>query len=127
DYEAFLKDKPAQRRFNEMGSDMTGMLQKQQRGKISSWAIRWCYHQFKNDLLTVYPAVSKVANIGFTEAASHTKGRYNNFDTELDSTCSLEFNFRIPVLQKNILRQFTRPYSIPQRIKNKLLNTLATV
>ncbi|MBS1660958.1 MAG: glycosyltransferase [Bacteroidetes bacterium] len=127
DYAEFLKDRPAQRRFNEMGSDLTGMLQKQQRGKINSWAIRWCYHQFKNDQLTVYPSVSKITNIGFTEAASHTKGKYNSFDTELDTSNNFEFNFKSPGLQKDLVRQFRRPYSIPQRIKNKLLNTLATV
>lgn len=127
DYQEFMQDRLARRRFNEMGSDLTGMLQKQQRGKINSWAIRWCYHQFKNDLLTVYPAVSKVTNIGFTEAASHTKGKYNSFDTELDNSGNLEFNFTEPVLQKDFVRQFRRPYSIPQRIKNKLLNTIATV
>ncbi|MFW6016806.1 MAG: glycosyltransferase, partial [bacterium] len=64
DYSEFINDKSAQKLFNRGGSDMKNMLKSQMEGKIDSWAIRWCYNQFKNDSYTIYPVVSKVKNIG---------------------------------------------------------------
>jgi hypothetical protein len=111
-----------------MGSDMAAMLDKQMRGAISSWAIRWCYHQFKNELVTVFPAVSKVSNIGFTETASHTKGRFNSFATQPDKTDNTEFFFSDnTTLDKKIIKQFIKPWTISERIKNKVLNALPSL
>jgi hypothetical protein len=125
DYETFSRDRMARRQFNQMGSDMAGMLDKQMRGDISSWAIRWCYHQFKNNLVTVFPARSKVSNIGFNESASHTKGKFNSFSTELDETNNTEFAFSGNIsLDKKIIKQFIKPWTISERIKNKVLNAL---
>jgi hypothetical protein len=124
-YDIFAADRKARKSFNEMGSDMSAMLDKQMRGEIDSWAIRWCYHQFTRNYLTVFPARSKVENIGFTEGASHTKGRFNGFKTELDETDNISFGFsRNFVLDKRIIHQFTKPFSISERIKNKLLNII---
>lgn len=64
DYQKFVKDKRKQREFNKAGADMTMLLHKQQRGEIRSWAIRWCYQQFKEGMLTVFPCRTKVNNIG---------------------------------------------------------------
>jgi hypothetical protein len=128
DYDRFRNDKEAKKGFNRMGSDMAGMLDKQMRGEINSWAIRWCYHQFKKDLVTVYPARSKVRNIGFAGSASHTRAARNGFGTELDETDNTGFNFPDKIeLDKNIIKQFTKPYSIPERIKYKLLNALPSL
>ena len=125
DYGSFAKDRAARNEFNKMGSDMAGMLDRQMRGEINSWAIRWCYYQFRNSLYTVYPAVSKISNIGFSEEATHTKDKFNRFRTELDNTDNTAFNFSNDIrLDEKIINQFTRPFSIPQRIKYKLLNTL---
>jgi len=125
DYAQFAADRIARKKFNEMGSDMSGMLDRQMRGEMSSWAIRWCYHQFKNELYTVFPAVSKVANIGFMEDATHTKDRFNRFRTELDSTDNTRFDLSDDIsLDKKMIRQFVKPYSIPERVKYKLLNAL---
>jgi hypothetical protein len=124
-YDQFSKDKAARRAFNQMGSDMTRTLDRQMRGKINSWAIRWCFHQFKNELLTVYPAVSKIENIGFNEAATHTKGRFNRFRTIRDQSNNLRFSFPEKAIMDNeIVKQFTRPFTISSRIKYKLLNSL---
>lgn len=125
DYDIFVNDKKARKKFNQMGSDMAVMLDRQMRGAINSWAIRWCYHQFKNSLYTVYPAISKINNMGFNEEATHTKDRYNRFKTELDSTDNMIFNFTHNLkLDEDTLKQFIRPFSISERIRYKLLNTL---
>ncbi len=127
DYPAFMKNRSAQKTFNRMGSDMTGLLTKQREGKINSWAIRWCYHQFKYDLFSVHPVVSKLINIGFDSPdATHTKESFNRLETKLDPNEDTETNFNIPVrLEKKIIRQFIHPYTIPMRVWYKIRTTLS--
>lgn len=123
DYNTFKKDKSKRKLFNRMGSDMTSMLDRQMTGEINSWAIRWCYHQFKKDLFSVHALVSKIDNIGFTPDASNTKETYNRFKTVLDQSNQVNFNFSPNIkLDSKIVGQFTKPFSIGSRIKYKILN-----
>jgi len=126
DYSVFKNDRQAQKKFNKMGSDMTGMLKKQMDKKINSWAIRWCYHQFRSNLYTVVPAKSKVVNIGFSDpGATHTTEKFNRFKTTLDDSGTISFDFSDDVkLDKRFVKQFTRPYGLLQRIRYKIINTL---
>ena len=71
DYQAFRRDQQKVKRFNQGGNDMSRLLALQQRGRINSWAIRWCYAQFLRGSYTVYPRHSKVVNQGFGLDASH--------------------------------------------------------
>ncbi|GAB3964289.1 glycosyltransferase [Spirosoma terrae] len=125
-YEDFNADSVLKNRFNEMGSDMSNMLNRQMSGEINSWAIRWCFHQFMNDLYTVFPAISKVINIGLEDPnATHTNEKFNRFKTFLDYTNNEHYLFTDNVeLDGDIIKQFIRPYSIQQRIKYKILNAL---
>lgn len=125
DYASFKNDNASRKAFNRMGSDMAGMLDKQMAGKINSWAIRWCYQQYKNNTYTVHPFVSKIKNIGFSEEATHTKERFDRFATKLDDTNITQFHFPDEIeIDRKIISQFVKPYSIPVRIKHKLLNLL---
>lgn len=125
DYANFKKDKLSQKRFNKMGSDLTKMLSDQKKGKINSWAIRWCYHQFKTNQLTVYPIISKINNIGFGANATHTAGDDKRYKTPLDNTENHEFEFNpIPVLDAFFIKQFTIPYSLKTRFYYKLKKLL---
>ena len=72
DYFEFKKNKKMQKEFNLAGSDMTPMLNDQMEGRINSWAIRWGYNQFKNNMWTVYPIKSLVKNIGNDLSGTHT-------------------------------------------------------
>ena len=120
-----MHDRAARKAFNKMGSDMTGLLTKQKLGKINSWAIRWCYHQFKHDLYSVHPVVSKIRNIGYARGATHTKEKFNRFETRLDTGDRTDIDFNIPVrLEKKVIRQFVLPYSIPYRAIYKVLNVV---
>lgn len=124
DYSSFRKDIRKRWAFNKMGSDMAGMLDKQMSGKMDSWAIRWCYHQFKQQSYTVFPAYSKVQNIGFMNDATHTRDITSRYATELDNTSNMVFNFTDHIqLEPAIIKQFTSHYSISSRIKYKILNT----
>lgn len=125
DYDSFSIDNVAKRKFNEMGSDMVKMLSKQMKGEISSWAIRWCYHQFKYDIYTVFPTISKISNIGFGEEATHTKGSDNRFATPLDRSDKKQFNFdKEPSLDPFFVRQFVAKYSLRSRAYHKIRHLL---
>ena len=51
------------------------MLDEQQLGIKNSWAIRFCYAMFENNMLTVYPRHTKIQNIGYTEG-THVNMKY---------------------------------------------------
>ena len=122
-YKSFKKDYQLRNKFNLMGSDMASMLDKQMNGKIDSWAIRWCYNQFLFDMYSVHPYISKIQNIGFTPDASHTTDKFNRYKTYLDNGNQTEFSFSEDVsLDKNVIKQFTKPFSLLYRIKFKLIN-----
>lgn len=118
----FSQDKRSQKEFNKMGSDLSGMLKRQMSGKINSWAIRWTYHQFRNDLYTVFPTQSKVSNEGFGGGATHTaKHNRSRFFTNLDRSGQHDFRFPDNAwLDPVLIRQFTGPYSLRTRAWYKL-------
>jgi len=120
DFEQFSNDKKQISAFNQGGSDMFAMLKKQMTNKLDSWAIRWCYHQFKVGSLTVFPVVSKVQNIGFTSDATNTHV-YNRYYTTLDKG-DLE-SFKLPSEVRSdpfFLKQFQTFYNIRTRIVSKI-------
>jgi len=124
-YESYRKDLLFIKKFNRMGSDMSKMLHDQMTGKINSWAIRWCFHQYLKQKFTVYPTVSKIQNIGTGQGASHTIDRFNRFATPLDLSLRTDFDFNVDVkLESFYLKQFLKQFSIATRIKYKLLNSL---
>lgn len=123
DYSDFRKNIFSQLEFNKMGSDLTQMLKRQMQGQINSWAIRWVYHQFSKKMYTVYPTISKVKNIGNGNEATHTFDRHNRFDTVLDESTTLVFNFTQPArLNRFYTKQFVRNFNYWTRIKYKFLN-----
>jgi hypothetical protein len=125
DYADFRKNRKDRRHFRKMGSDLTLMLDRQMRGDIDSWAIRWTYHQFRRQLYTACPVISKVENIGYQEGATNTLDRAGRFKTLLDVKGGTSFSFPDKVqLSGPIIRQFTKHYSVRTRIKYKILNLI---
>ncbi len=123
DFDTFSQNSQDIKEFNKWGSDMYSMLKRQQLGKVDSWAIRYCYHQYKYDLWSVFPLVSKVQNIGFNDDATNTKQRYSRYDVDLDKSLQLNFEFKKDItLNSNIVSEFKALNSIRNRIKYKILN-----
>ena len=111
--------------FNKMGSDMTKMLYNYRDAKIDSWAIRFCYYQYLNNLFTVYPTLSKVKNIGLGKDATNTYEHTNRFDTILDISDSSCFSFTHEAKLNSIyLNQFLKQFSVSTRVKYKILNLI---
>jgi hypothetical protein len=63
----------------------TQMLRDQIAGKNNSWAIRWHASAFLNSLITLYPGIPLVANIGFDGSGTHT-GQSTIYEVALSQT-----------------------------------------
>lgn len=107
--------------FNRWGgSDCFGMLKGWHEGGNQSWAIRFCYNQFINDALSLFPIVSKINNEGFDGSGTNCK-QYNRYKFKFDTTDDKMFSLPESVSVNNcFLRQFLWYYSIPLRAYSKL-------
>lgn len=124
DFEELSQDRVAIEGFKAGGTDIFQMLQRQQAGKIDSWAIRWSYNLFRKNGLTAYPILSKIRNIGFSDQATNSN-IYNKYSTVFDTENKISFNYPDAVtLDPFYHRQLLNFYSIKSRIKNKLLTYL---
>ncbi len=120
DYSKFKGDYKQRIKFSKIGSDMPRMLKNQMSGKIDSWAIRLCYHQFKNNLVTIFPTKSKIYNIGTGKNATHTTIG-TRFDAQLDSSNDRVFVFENDlIVNKKIISEFKSKFSIRLRAIDKL-------
>lgn len=121
DYKEFSNSKKLISEFRIGGSDMPRMLANQMNKKIDSWAIRWCYNQFKRKQYTIYPRVSKVESIGFGDAATHTK-QTKRFDTVLDTSNQISFKFDEKIIvNKKLIKEFKNRFSVYNRLLDKFL------
>ena len=73
DYSEFKYSIQKRKSFSRGGLDMPIMLDMQMNGIIDSWAIRWCYEQWKQDKMTVFPKETRVEHIGFGNSSTHNK------------------------------------------------------
>ena len=71
DYDSFRSSPTRVKRFKKCGYNLPELLDKQMNGQIDSWAIRFCYEQFKQNKYTVIPTKSRVLNIGFDGTGTH--------------------------------------------------------
>ena len=109
--------------FNRWGgSDCFGMLKGWHEGRNQSWAIRFCYNQFLNNTLSLFPVVSKINNEGFDGSGTNCK-QYNRFKFDFDTAKNKDFRMPKSIsVNKSLCRQFLSYYSIPTRIYSRLMN-----
>jgi hypothetical protein len=69
--------------------DYSRMLKDQIKGKNNSWAVRWYMSAFLKEMLTLYPSVSYVRNIGNDESGTHC-GATDVFDVVLNQKLYIE-------------------------------------
>jgi len=121
DFHEIENNKTLQHEFNKGGSDLYNMLKKTMQGEIRAWDIRFFYHQFKYDYLTIYPLKSKTNNLGFGKNASNTFG-YNRYKTTLDVSQKKSFIFCKQILINPFInKQFVTKNNLFNRIKTRLL------
>lgn len=111
DWSYFKKSKNNIRNFNKCGNDLFRMLELQMIGKINSWAIRWDYNQFINNMYTIYPRCSKALNVGFDdEKASNTNGeKWDVFDVEL---CNNKLVIEDVIIDEKIFLEMKKLHNI---------------
>lgn len=71
DYKSFKLNMPQRRKFNLGGDDMASLLDRQMCGLKDSWAIRWCYAQYKDGSYCVRPTEPVIINIGQDGSGTH--------------------------------------------------------
>lgn len=127
DYDSFKNNKELRKKFNLGGRDMSNMLDLQMQEKIDSWAIRWCYAQFKLDMYTVYPVKSRIKNTGLDGSGTHNglTTHYNvNFkkDNEKCEFENVKINLEISKNFQNHYMSLLNYYLIkPKKIVKKII------
>ena len=110
------------RDFNKWGgSDCWKMLNDWHEGLNSSWAIRFCYSQFLQNCLSLFPLASKVGNNGFDGRGTHAK-KWSRFKFEFDKSADIKFRFPLEYeINKSLYKEALSYHSIPIRIWSRLM------
>lgn len=117
DYNRFKLNLRERKKFNLGGDDMASLLDRQMCGLKDSWAIRWCYAQYKEGTYCVRPVEPVVINIGQDGSGTHcTKNMYS------DAVMSKKTSWNYPCFfeNKEIENQFA---NIHHTNKIKLLGS----
>jgi len=124
DWESVEKKAKAFNRWG--GSDCFGMLKGWKEGRNMSWAIRFCYNQFAQDKVSLFPLVSKIDNEGFDGSGTNCKV-YNRFKFDFDESESKVFRMPESFVVNPQLRKETMKYhTIAIRIYSRLMNIYYT-
>lgn len=121
-YHLLKKDFQLRNKFNECGMDRYNRLERQMKGQIDSWSIRFGLWQFINDLYTVYPVVSRLKNIGWDGSGTHSSKNIKiPYNQEIANN---KTPFQLEHVQKNekITRAIRRIYS--GTLKTKVARTI---
>lgn len=78
-YEEMRGNAALLKKFNLDGTyKYSGIMERQLRREIDSWAIRWHYSGFLHNGITLFPARTLVKNIGFDGSGTHCKARFHS-------------------------------------------------
>ncbi len=72
DYRKFRYNFFKRRSFNKYGTDRSLMLDDQMNKRVDSWAIRFDYNMWKNDMFNILPRESLSNNIGHDGSGTHS-------------------------------------------------------
>lgn len=119
DFHKYIHNPIARIRFESLEAGLDEMLVLQQEGKSSSWAVRWVYSLHKRGLWSVYPAKSRVTNIGMDGSGENSENT-DAFSVEIFNS-EEECNFELLEVDKKLEREcanYVRIWRIKQRIKH---------
>jgi len=108
--------------FNQWGgSDCFGMLKGWHEGRNQSWAIRFCYNQFVQNAVSLFPTVSKIDNEGFDGSGTNCR-QWSRYKFDFDKSDNKHFSLPEQIsINKKLLKKFLSYYSIPIRIYSRLM------
>lgn len=77
-FDEYMINPGMRRKFDNLELGFDDMFVDQHNKRNNSWAIRWCFHLYLNNLFVVYPKYSKVSNCGFDGSGTHcsSQGKY---------------------------------------------------
>ncbi|MCY7350062.1 MAG: glycosyltransferase [Cytophagaceae bacterium] len=81
-YDELVQNPEARRQFTRGGDDLWPMLQKQRRGLISSWAVRWSFAHTQHHAYCLHPIRAKVRSTGADGSGTHVRNT-RRYDVEL--------------------------------------------
>lgn len=82
----YMTNPEMRQEFDSIEFGLDAMLIQQMKSNIDSWAVRWCYHLYRNKLLTIYPKMSRATNIGFDNTGVHCEVT-NKYDNDISKKC----------------------------------------
>ena len=120
DWDRYSKMKRA---FNKWGgSDCWKMLNDWRHGKNKSWAIRFCFAQFLQDKVSLFPTISKVRNDGFDGEGTNCK-KWSQFKCIFDDICKKDFNYTPQIeLNKYIYKSILSYRTMRIRLWSRIMN-----
>ncbi len=110
------------RAFNKWGgSDCWKMLNDWRHRKNKSWAIRFCFAQFLQDKVSLFPTISKVRNDGFDGEGTNCK-KWSRFKYEFDKTSNKQIKFPAnTILDKELYKSAMAYHGILIRIYSRIM------
>lgn len=121
DYDSYKYNLVKIAKFCRGGTDLDKMLRYQMQGKIDSWAIRWCYNQYKQDKLTIYPIKSLVNNIGTDGRGTHCDPTSVRFRQTLASDFKYEFEHNVTV-EREVMKRYRK--LVNRSVLRKIVNMI---
>lgn len=85
-FHTYIKDKAKRKEFSHLQYDLEDQLWWQYEGKSDTWAARWLYSMYINDMWTVYPARSLVYNNGLDGSGENCSTETNGADVVITDT-----------------------------------------
>ncbi len=122
DYDQFINTAHEQKQFNRGGDDLTPMLKDFMRGRIDSWAIRFCYAHYKTGAYALFPVCSYVDNIGFDTTGTHPSPPFTCSNDVSTGRPKCEF-VELPSIDHEIAARFRNIFSPkppPRSLKSSL-------
>lgn len=119
DWNKYINNKKA---FNKWGgTDCWKMLNDWKNGRNQSWAIRFCFAQFQQDKLSLFPITSKVKNNGFDGNGTNCK-KWSHFKSYTDESNICKFNFPDQIIiEKGIFKSILFYRSFVIRIWSRFM------
>lgn len=119
DWDAVVRNGKAFNRWG--GSDCFGMLKGWKEGRNQSWAIRFCYNQFAQDAVSLFPFMSKIDNEGFDGSGTNSKS-WSRYKFDFDKSENKYFKMpEIVIKNKKLYSEVLKYYSISIRIYSRLM------
>lgn len=79
DYSGFIQNPLKVKRFCLCGNDLLRQLRYNISGQRHTWYVRWCYNQYRQSKLCIFPVRTKVINNGLDGSGEHSKASDASF------------------------------------------------